>query len=84
MTDYDMNTGIPHEPRTLIDQGFHSLGNAADITTSEVMRKSVGYAPSEDHNPPAPLANEVDHTNDSHEIPLGPSASDITMRTRNG
>jgi len=33
---------------------------------------------------PAPLADAVVRTSNSQEIPLGPSAGDITMRTRNG
>jgi hypothetical protein len=75
MPDYDMHTGVPHEPRTCDFQGFDNVDDT-NITASE--KPTVPY------EKPAPLVNAVTQTSNTQRVDVGPSAHDITMRTRNG
>ena len=74
MPDYDMNTGVPHEPRTVIELGFENVrGNV-----SSTNKATVPY------DKPAPLNDAVTRTSNTQRVDVGPSAGDITRRSRNG
>lgn len=71
MPSYDMNTGMAHESNEVDLVGF------PEETTTTTM-PTVPYKKS------APLADAIDKTNGTHRLDVGPSAHDITMRSRNG
>lgn len=89
-----MNTYSPKEnigeqgvemDRTIQDLGFDTLGDAADIRAEETAYKSVGMA--YDGNPQkvtASLQNGVQDSANTQSTQFGPSAAEITARTRNG
>ena len=78
MADYSMNTGVPHDPRTLEDMGFQGM---TKYETNPPTSKEPGVPYDK---PPTPLVNEVNTSADSQKIDLGQTAHDITERTRNG
>lgn len=75
MPDYSMNTGMPHEPRTCDVRGFDNVDSAG---ISDISKPTVPYFK------PAPLADAVTNTSNTQRVDVGPTAGDITRRTRNG
>ena len=75
MPDLSMNTGLAHEPRTVTLRGFDNVDDA-NITASN--KPTVPY------DQPAHLENAVTDTSNTQLVDVGPTAHDITMRSRNG
>ena len=73
MPDYSMNTGVPHEPRTVETPGFDNVNGSISTTMP-----TVPYQKS------APLVDDVIRTSNSQAQDVGQAAGEITRRTRNG
>lgn len=76
MPDLTMNTGVEHEPRTVDLVGFNGNHHVSKVGPSGM--PTVPYAK------PAPLANEIDPSSNTHLVDIGPAAGEITRRNRNG
>ena len=75
MPNYPMNVGEQGQEsdRTMVELGFNNIGPYVGHNSE---KSTVPY------EKPAPLTDAVIMSSDTQKIELGPSAGDITMRTR--
>jgi hypothetical protein len=76
-----MNNAVPEQDRTLQDFGFGGL-KSSGVTTEPPTAYEVEALGSPPGQLTHPLVNQVKVSSDSDKIDVGPSAHDITMRTR--
>jgi len=77
MSNLKMNIGDQgvEQERTVQELMYNNVSQHVQISTEE---------PTVPYHKPTPIMDDVDRTSDTHNMDIGPSAHDITARTRNG
>lgn len=70
-----MNNTVPESDRTINDVGFYGMFHINTTPPNALI-------PGAPYNTPSPLTNEVNESANSKLIDVGPTAHDITERTR--
>lgn len=80
MADYSLNTGLPEQPRTLDDHGFHGILNSTAPPTAYRGPDRVATPGEMTH----PLSNAVNTSSDTTKLDVPEAAGDIARRKANG